>query len=248
MSAPEKLGHIEQGDDKCRHVREMVQNSNDWLSVEPSFVDRYVRNELHLVVRRTLPDATQYGFLIQAQGSSGFRDEISRCGFPTDYAEAQRANFDFQKPAVLTHDVKLMEEPKRLVPSLIRFQTFDQAAWKIGKRLYEFRTLESSPGVENHAVSGDRKINVVGLRYAVAVGQRSSENIETASNSVDVSPHLDIERQRQWRFLQRYYRIVIGWRWRLFGADFDVQPEPFAKAFREGWELGYGPIDAGLSV
>ncbi len=248
MGVSSASGQIESGDDKLRRVHEIVENSNDWFALQTGFIDRYVRNELHLVIRSALPDLAQYGFLVEAQRPSRDGDEIAVGGLPADHGQPQGPHLDFQEPSVFPLDVELMEEPKRLVPSLIRFQRFDHLTWQIGEPLYEFRALKPAPGFENHLGLRDRKVMVVGLRYAVAVGERRSHNINAAAQSVDIGPGLDVERARQRSFWDRHYRVIRALRWRLFNTYFDIGPKPCTEAFRETWELGYGPLNAGLSV
>jgi hypothetical protein len=54
--------------------------------------------------------------------------------------------------------------------------------------------------------------------------------------------------ERERVFLDSYYHIVSRWRWLLFDNDFDVIAEPTFDPFTEGWQLGYGPINAGVSI
>lgn len=243
------LGCVEQLDDRVRRARELCQRGNDWLAKErTSFRDRYVGHELNIGVRRSLPEETDYGFLICAQPTcdrvSGL--EINN-GSPPIESEGQRYDFGVYQPTVLPHDVELVERPERFVPSLIRFQRFDVRTFDLGERLYEF----VAPVISSHergGASGDRKVRVFVAHCAAARGERRGENIQAASDRVDISADLDVELARQRAFHERYHGIVSGWRWRIFDREIHVVCEPGIDPFLEGWELGYGPIDAGLGV
>jgi hypothetical protein len=148
---------------------------------------------------------------------------------------------------MLPHDVELMETPKRLIPSFIRFQRYDDTAFGEGQPLYEVAPLVISSSECGFATSNG-KIGLVRSRYIVATCKRTCEDIEATSNGVDVSPRLDVEAQRERLFLDSYYRIVSSWRWHVFNTHIHVVAQPSFEPFGEGWELGYGPINACLSV
>lgn len=240
---------VEQFDDRVCKARELVERGNYlWRNFGRRFVERYLRGELDIVVRRAIADEAQYGFLIRAEHCGTEKTEIrdvqsSRgCGGNREFWR----DLDAQQPPMLTHDVELMEGEQRFVPSLIRFQRFNARAFAVGKPLYQFTSLEP-PGGELVGAPGNGKIRIVWSSYAVAAEQCSRENIETAPQGVDVSADLDIEIQRERAFQARYYRAVRDWRFRLFDTVIRVVAEPGVDPLGEGWQLGYGPVNTCLS-
>src|SRR6185312_15511395 len=126
---------VEYLDDVCHEIGEQVERGNNWFALdETSFIDRYVRNELHFVIR-PLADETEYGFLIYAQPTCGGMngDEIGRQRFTPRHRQPKGSHFDTDQSAVLANNVELMERPQRLVASVIRLQRFNEAPLKIGQ-------------------------------------------------------------------------------------------------------------------
>jgi len=238
------LRSIEHFDDRARITSELVKYENDrFLRSDDSFVERYIRENFHIIVRYTLPNESQYGFILYRDGFRGW-PEVG----DSPKLQASRKVNDREKPTVLAHDVELMERPQHRVPSLIRLQRFQDAAFSTRKPLYEIRPLISLPRAKKGLAGDDRKIRVFGIRYAEPVVERSSENVETATNGVDISADFDQEFERKRCFLDCHDEPVRRIRIKVDGAGLDVQLEPSIEATLEGWELGYGPINASLSV
>ena len=151
-----------------------------------------------------------------------------------------------QQSAMLPHDIELMEGPEKLAPSVIWLQRFDDRSFGLGQPLFAFEALnrvnEVNPGSE------DRKMRFCVLRHAVACVQCACEDIEAAAKSVDVSASLDMERERQRLFFGHYHQIIRDIRIRVFDDHFEVELEPGVDLRLKGWELGYGPVNACLSV
>jgi hypothetical protein len=245
------LRHIEQFDDRTRCVRKLAENDGRRVAVKrPNFVERYVRGELHIVVRRTLPEQPEYGFLICAQPSGlGFDPHQIAPDLVgvTDDPEGSGVHRNIDKAAVLPFDVKLVEERERLVPSLIRFQRFDTRAFGRRESLYEFGSFVA-PGEKFLRAPRDREIRFIWPRYAVAVSERSGENVKATADDIDVRAGLNVESARERAFFDRYYGIVCRWRWHILDVQINVDAQPIIDPFLEGWELGHGPLNAGLSV
>lgn len=241
-------GGIEQGDDLIRHARELVKNSNDWCaSYEIGFAERYIRAQLHIVVRRPLSDTPNYGFLIRAKEPIGIRDEILTVGSRHTHCEDQRSGLDIYQPAMLPHDVELMEGIKHRVPSLIRFQRFNFSAVDWREPIYEFAPLIRTCVEESGAI-GDRKIRIFGFKYAMASSECARKKVKTAADSIEIRSDLDVESERERLFFDNYYPIVRSWRWHVFDSHIHISAEPSLDPIAEGWELGYGPINGRFGV
>jgi len=237
--APQELGSIEEIDDRVRQARELTKCCNHVFAAGGlGLAERYRRGELNLAARCIFSDAPQDGFVLSAIRENDFSLE----DFTSSMIDkkALRDDIDVDKPAVLPHNVELVKLNEQRISSRIRFQRFDDRAWGGGQPLYKFfRPI--TPRKEGGFVSGDREIRIFWFTCAVALGQGRSKDVQAASNGVDISPELDIERERERLFFDRYHNVVSGWRWRLFDDDFDVVSEPPLDPFDEGWQLGFGP-------
>jgi len=140
-----------------------------------------------------------------------------------------------------------MEGPERFVPSLIRFQRFQSATFCCGKPLYEFSTLIASRK-KHFLAGGDGKVDIFGIAYAEPFGEDCGENVETAADNVDVSAGLYNEAERKRLFLNRCYEALWRSRIKINDVGFDVVFDPSVDPFLKGWELGYGPVNASLSM
>ena len=137
---------VEQADDRLRVAREMLQDSRDFYTLsESGLIERYKRSELHLVVRRSLPDEPQYGFLLHAHAARFNESEVISNRLSVQKGEAQRTYLCGQEPLVISGNIEMMEKPKRLVPSLIRTQKFDDLTLAGGNFCYKFVPLVFSP-------------------------------------------------------------------------------------------------------
>ena len=144
---------------------------------------------------------------------------------------------------MLSHDVEMMQGKQRCVPSFIRFQTFDDCALDVGKPLYKFR----SPIFSSRKIciaGGNREIRIFGFTYAVTSSKSCEENIEATADCINIDTRLDVERERERRFHLYYNWAVRQLRFKLFDLAIDVGAEPGFDFFPEGWQLGYGPINA----
>jgi len=231
-----RLRDVEHFNDRVRQVRKLVQRCNNLPAWEVvGFAQAYLRGEINVGLRCTLGEETDFGFIISAARR------------PTDSGNDAWSGVHGQQTLMLSHNVEHMKGVKQLIPSLVRFQLFDDISFRCGERLYEFTPLVVSPGEFLGAV-GNREVSVVNKRLAVAVSERRSENVETASDRVEVSASFDLESQRQRLFFNRHEGIVRGMKWLLSDGHVQVLIKPNIKALLEGWELGFGPTDRGLGV
>jgi hypothetical protein len=234
---------VESLDNRFGETGKIVQGSDHWFSIRvPDFCDRYAKGLCNLGFRRTFADERQYGFLAGSQPPS--RDWLNP--IPA-YPEGHGHRLYTDQSAMLTYDVQIMEGPKQSIPTFVWFQIFDNRSFGRGKPLYEFASLIVASR-EGGRTFGDGEIRVFGLRHAVTLGERGGQKIESTSNSIDVRTDLDIEFERQRLVFDRYYDIMRSWRISLFDGCAHIEMEPGVDALFEGFELGYGPINACLSV
>jgi hypothetical protein len=236
---------VKQRDHRASEARQLTEHWNDWFAdSQKSLIERYVDGQLHIGLRRALWDETEWGFVIRRC------DEGDRLkGNPSRPLEGYLTGVvdDKEQPAMLAHDVELVESPERRISSLVWLQRFKDATFSGGKPLYEFGTL-IAPRAEDGFANSNRKIRVFWLRYAEAIGKGRGENIETAADCVDVAADLDNERKGKRLFFDRYYHLMLGVRLKINHVGIDVSFQPGIDATLEGWEVGHGPINAGLGV
>lgn len=113
---------------------------------------------------------------------------------PAGYSEEHGGRFDTNQSSMLAHDVELMEGPKKLVHSLIRFQRFDEGSFGRGEPFYAFETGERINEVVETAVNREVGFRIV--RFAVARRERAGENVKATADRFDISSRLNIECER----------------------------------------------------
>jgi len=63
-----------------------------------------------------------------------------------------------------------------------------------------------------------------------------------------VGADLDIEGEGKRLFLDRHYEAVRVAQFQIFKSNLYVEFHPSFKALTERWEMGYGPVNAGLGL
>lgn len=243
-----ELGDVEPLDDRVRQARELMQRANYWHSADQvSFIERYITGKLEIGFRRALGEQPQYGFVLHGYPSGSDHSEMVLNAPYAEDAQLLRVNHSRNQLSVLPHSVELMERPKRRVAAFIRFQLFKDATFALGEALYEFSPTIFS-GEESGLGLDDREINLVRPRYAVAIRQRCGEHIKRASDGVQIHADFDIEGARERFFRDGGDNIVRGITLRLFDRECEVIVEPSVAPLLQGWESGFGPLDASLGV
>jgi hypothetical protein len=242
-------GCVEQLDDGVRKAREIVKRGNDRLARDKaSFIDRYLSGEFHLVLRRAFPDESDCGFLIVHHHEAVGEGFVAPQDIGTGDLKISVIRDHGEKFSMLTHDVELVKSPKLLVPSFVRFQRFQAFPGDFRQRVYEFRSLEL-PLRECVGAPSDWKIDILKTGYAtVSFGERRREDIQAAPQDIQVSADLDVEAERKRLFLAAYYDVVRAIRIVIYDFSIEVGLEPGVNPLSQGWELGFGPIDAGYGV
>jgi len=100
-----------------------------------------------------------------------------------------------------------MQRVKEAIPPLVRLQRFDDGPFSGGKGLYKFTPLVFFSDESVHAC-GNGEVRFIDKRLAVATSKRTRQNIEAATDGVDVSPGFDLEFNRQRSFFYRHQNIV----------------------------------------
>ena len=242
MGAEESV--VKQTDDSVGLGSKPHEGRRQWAPGHDfGFVERYIRGELKLGLLLSLGDAPQYGFTINVW-KEPVRYGMDRApNLHAPHNERGRASLGCQKPPMLTQNVKLMEAIQRVVPSVVWLDRFDKFPRSAGQLLYKFIAPIISIG-EIPAAVCDGEVDLVWEEYWFGLSPIDSpcENIEAASQGVDIGTGLDIERERERLFLAENKRIVEGVRWYVSDDHIDVAFEPELKPLLKEWNVGYGPI------
>jgi hypothetical protein len=247
----ETISDSEQPDDQRRKIREILERFNDrFVLDEFGLIDRYDRSELDLIARpfNTFEQPAQYCFVVSRlpRFERGF-ETASACAIGHRKPRCEQENA--QQPVMLSLNVELMQEPKRLsVPSWIWFERFELCTFGLRESIYKFPPFLFSCS-KLRLTSSSRKIDIVHPRYLsrISTRNRDRQDVEAAPDRGEIGPELDVERQGERLFFERYHKIVSGWIWRVFDSHIEVGVQPLSESGVERWELGYGPINACLS-
>ena len=240
------LGLVESPDDLRDTLREVAQHARYWLFVDAQggLIESYIRGQKGIAFRRregvTWGKPCQDGFVLQS----------SECSQETTSPNHDVVRSDNwlgdDKALMLSQNVELVQRVENRIASSIRLERFDRGDFNLGKPLFAF---DACQGI-NHFLMGseDWKVRRFTRFFAIATGESGGEQIESASDGVEDCPSLDIktsvERLAWYRYDKFLRRVRI-----VLGDEFVLAfPVPSQESVLEGWDLGFGPIDSGLSV
>jgi len=250
------LREIEQIDDRIRKARELAKSCNYFPAWEIIGLGKaYLRGELNMgLMRRVFDDKANCGFVwscSRTRPTTMNRDEcVESVPRSRNDKNPWSSRIDGKQPCMLSQNVEVMESAERIVTclSFVRFQRFDDSSFLGGKGLYEFVPFESLTGYKDCSARSDREVGIIFKSLAVAVSKRVRENIQAASDRIQVDTSLDLERERERLFFFGHYHIIRNIRWLVSDRQANIIVEPSIKPFLKGWEIGFGPIDRSLSV
>jgi hypothetical protein len=235
------LEHVKERDDFRYSGGVSPQEWDDWLIPYPKgrLIDHYLSGHHCIALVRAEPHPTRQavkdGFVIAAypvgrDASASPRGD--RCAF--DYG------IDDQEAMVLAHNVKAMEPIEHSVPSCVRAQRFDFGDFSLGHPLFAFDFPQIGQESTPQAMYGEVRCAV--RLYAIALRERSGEQIEGASDRIQHGPHVCINQG-----VERLARIgdeelIAAMRIRLYDNAIRLSLLPSAEAFLQRWSIGYGPI------
>jgi hypothetical protein len=146
---------------------------------------------------------------------------------------------------VLAKNIKLVEGPDGVIPSLVGFECFDRSSLPLGEPLFAFDACQRI----NHFLVGtkDWKMRVSARILTVARCQDGGKQIKAAAQGIDDGPHPGVEGEWKRHALVGYHRIAAALRIRLFDDVIRVFV-PLDESVLDEWDLGYGPVNGSLSV
>lgn len=239
---------VEPLDDRIRKAREITQRHNDaWsLHVIP-LVDRYIDGKVDLVIRRLNADPSENTVVLKTGPLIGSGEFESAGSAIRPKSGECRDDHDIQHPPMLPRLIYLVQGIEKAIPAFPRLEAFNNGLIGSGKPLYPFSS-RVPPMEELLGTVTNGKLNLSGTRLAVARGQDVHEDIETAAQAInnragfcvdDRGDRLDVAQLNEFQApfrVQFFEQAVRG----IFLPGFNAP--------LENLELGYGPIDASLSV
>ena len=184
------LRKVESVNDRVRQARELTERRNDSNPEKVGrFIEAYLGGELKLGLRYTLGEPPEYGFTLSAIRGSDRKGLKVSC---VRNAESCGKDVNGEQSLMLSVNVEQMESMQASIPSLVRLQRYEDVSFLDGEGLYEFVPFVT-PGEKDFLTSRNRKVRIVNKRWAVAAGERGSQNIQAASNGVEVGTGFDIE-------------------------------------------------------
>ena len=241
------LRHVEQFDDVVTARTECAQFEHQRFIHQANgrLVDRYLAGEIGIVLRQGViggsPWATnQYGFIWKAMRFGARAPKHKR-----------RMQFDdlgvgADKPLMLSDDVEVVQGIKKRIPSFVRLQRFDGRDLSIGEPIFLFDVVQISGESALKLMNWEFSVSV--RLYAVSLGEGSGDHIEGASVGIDDQSRFDIDERVERDFFSRHYELVRGIRIILEPEFIRVTTHPGKEALLQNWDLGYGPLDAGMSI
>lgn len=232
-------------DDRVREAGELAQRSNDWLVRDQiSFIERYVSGDLKIAIRRVDTGRPNYGAICEARPMCGESEALS-VGLWRNH-DHTRVQIDLQKPLMLSPHVELVQGEKKIVPSLVWAQCFDDLQIASRKPLFAFsHTLRHAEPFERVI---DRKVRISTWHYAVACGECGREQVEACSDAVNRSsgPRIEggSERPIDFELEQLFARLRVGIADKFIGWCV----EPGFEFLLDRWELGTGPVNSAIGV
>lgn len=239
------LREVELSDNSRSQFCELGDRRNDLPVWEvKGFAQAYLHGELDPGLLCALGEKPNYGLIISALAHPARREKCEILGDISPSRNRHVAGHDFggQQSHVLADNIEIVEGVKKIVPSLVRFARVDDTSFLGGDGLYKFVPFVS-PADPDLLARHNWEVSVINKRLAVALGKRGRENIETATDSVDVRASLNLECERERRFFLCNENIIRNVRWLLSEHQLNVVVEPSIQTLLKGWEIGFGPVD-----
>jgi hypothetical protein len=234
-------------DNRNRKAREIVQRCNDARSLHNvPLVERYIKGELDLVIRRINADPDEYGIILKACPSMVGEFKSIRRPVRSESCEGRHGR-NLHQTSMLSRLIYFVEGVEKSVTVLPRLQAFDGGAIGIGKPLYLFAT-RVLPMEELIGRGTDGKLTVTWNRVAIAHSEGVYENVEAASQAVNDRAGFCIDDSGNRLNISKLDAFLAFFRVQFFNQTIRGILFPGLNSPIEDLELGYGPINAGLSV
>lgn len=215
------------------------------IGQERSFIEAYIDGDLKIVIRRRDIGPSYRGIILEAR-PSGAKFQPLSIGFGVD-EDALGDNHELDEPVVFTYNIETMESPKRIIPSIVRLQTFDDRIFRIREPLFTFAHFERIDKIQNVGFEG--KVVVSSRSYAVAPRQGSPQHIEGTPQTINYRPDFGIDQPVPNTLVRAEFDQLLSHLWPILGHEVICwSRSPIGDSFLETFELGYGPIASCIGV
>lgn len=242
MRARERL--FPASNDRLRRSHELAQRGRDRLSGQWSFGERYLSGNAKLAVCRVDGGPRYYGAVLEARPLSGELKALPKSERVRD--ELGRQELDSNKPLVLPHDIEMVEWKDKIVPSVVRFQAFDDLDVPGSQPLFSFLRASRINELGKRIIDGKVALSV--WRLAVPDSDCRGENIKACSGAVDDRTDMGVESGRQWPVDFELEELLSNLRARLLDQQVCWRIAPGFEFLLNHWDLGSSPVDCAVGV
>jgi len=246
MVACSDFGRVEELEDRLRKAREITQHFNQSLSRDETRLgESYLKNETNIAFRYMGGAARNYGVVFEAVPSwRNFGALGSGIGANHD---CRWPSINGKKSAVFPRYVEFVQHEEKIIPSFVRLEIFDDQAIGLRKPLYLFSSPVSRV-IEGSDTLPEWKIDICWTRCAVALGERDREHIQTTSDAMNDDPSLGIDDVWDGLHVSEANKFLSRLRIEITEECVRGITFPSVNLAFQDWEIGYGPVDGGLSV
>lgn len=235
---------VEQTDDRVRKARKLAERARAVFAARnTSFVERYLEIDGYVAIRRRSGRGKDSGFLVGADPL------INRVGL-AGRALKKHTSWPQEQPketAVFPGQIQLVEGAKRIVPSRIWRQTFDNCLVGRAKPLYVFE-WSAFRVVELGFAPPDREVGASGFGLAVACGESAGQDVEAAADAVDDDTRFGADDGIDRLDIDKAVQFLSGLRIYIDRYGIALALPPPDDSLLQGWQLGFGPTDSSFSV
>jgi hypothetical protein len=211
-----------------------------------SLVEDYKRGDVCVALRQIegLRRTVQDDFVFQSLNS--LRSNNNHPSLWSHPEHAAGIGTGVYQAAMFPQYVELVEGPNGVISSLVWSERFDRGSLPPGQPLFAFDACQR---IDHTLVGGKKwKVRIRTRLVAVATTKRCGKQIESGPDTVYDDPNFSVHNGVKWPHQIGYQKMLASLRIKL-GLDFiRVVLIPGNEFVLEHWNLGSGPINAGLSV
>jgi len=237
------LRGVEHFDDGTHLAVKLGQDKGDKLAFnngQPRTLERYLKGDLNLCVRRADVSPCHDGIIFQARPNSGkLKAGIGAFGCHDHDAGVHP---HIEQAPMFPYDVKLMQGEKKVIPSFVWLETFDCRPMPLGKPVYFFDGPINRVDKILGAFS-DGKINVCWRSMAVSLGKRDSQQIKAAPQTMNDEASFDVDEWADGFNVCELEKRLPHFEVLFLNETVRAIISPSPDSIIESWELGFGPVN-----
>jgi hypothetical protein len=240
-----KSERVKASNDRLRIIREVAKHGRNMAAFHrTSFAERYVQGWGYIAIRNRSIGPEQHGFLIKAAPPSGVcfgGKEPRNHGPSSDCGHVQEAS-------MFPGQIEIMDGAEHIVPSGIWREIFDGDLIVGGKPLYLFEHSLVLAGSKIVKAFPDGEIGIRGIGKTISGSKCAGEQIETASDAVNYGSSSRVLDGIEGADFRESVKFFAGLRIGVYSDGVWLTEGPNVDAFRQNWDLGFGPIDSSSCI